>query len=388
MVLGMRIAIVHDYLYTLGGAEKVLQCMLECFPAADLYSLFDLLCPEDRARIGYRECKTSFLQKMPGIAQRHRLYLPLMPLAVEQLDVSAYDLVISSSWAVAKGILTGPDQLHISYVHSPMRYAWDLQHEYLRLSGLEHGVKSWIARALLHRMRLWDVRTANGVDDYLANSRFSARRIEKAYGRQAHVIYPPVNVPPTVPKVAKGDFFITASRLVPYKNVHKIVQAFGKMPNERLIVVGDGPEMRRLQNLAGDNVTFTGFVRGAELRDLLSAARAFIFAAEDDFGIAPVEAQAQGTPVIALRRGGARETVIESNENPTGMFFDLPSTESIAGAVSAFVRSEKGFLREHCHGNACRFSKERFRIEFSDFVHQRIAEFARGAGNAAALRAA
>ncbi|MGO8917311.1 MAG: glycosyltransferase [Stellaceae bacterium] len=378
----MRVAIVHDYLNALGGAEKVLQSILECFPDADLYSLFDVLSPQERAQIGYRDCTTSFLQKMPGIAHRHRLYLPLMPLAVEQLDVSSYDLVISSSFAVAKGVLTGPDQLHISYVHSPMRYAWDLQHEYLRISGLEHGVKSWIARALLHRLRLWDVRTANGVDDYLANSHFIARRIAKAYGKEAHVIYPPVTIPAGINFAPKADFFMTASRLVPYKNVHNIVQAFADLPQEKLMVVGDGPEMRRLQSMAGDNVTFTGFVSSDELCGLLSAARAFIFAAEEDFGIAPVEAQAHGTPVIALGRGGARESVVASSDEPTGIFFDTPSPDCITRAVSAFLRRETTFRREHCHANARRFSKERFMMEFSGFVHHRFAEFARGTGKA------
>lgn len=374
----MRIAIVHDYLYTVGGAEKVLQSMLECFPHADLYSLFDTLSAEDKARIGYRDCKTTFLQKMPGIAQRHRLYLPLMPIAVEQIDVSSYDLVISSSWAVAKGILTGPDQLHISYVHSPMRYAWDLQHEYLRVSGLEHGLKSWIARALLHRLRLWDVRTANGVDDYLANSQFIARRIGKAYGRSAHVIYPPVAIPASIPSGPKADYFITASRFVPYKNVDKIIHAFRRLPGEKLMVVGDGPEMHNLRQIAGDNVTFTGFVSTDELRRLLAAARAFIFAAEEDFGIAPVEAQAHGTPVLALRRGGVRETVLERGDESTGIFFDNPSPESIAGAVSTFMRLETAFRREHCHANARRFAKERFINEFGGFVNQRFADFTRG----------
>jgi glycosyltransferase involved in cell wall biosynthesis len=384
----MRIAIVHDYIYTVGGAEKVLQSMLECFPHADLYTLFDTLTPERRAQIGYRECTTSFLQRMPGITQRHRLYLPLMPLAVEQLDVSSYELVISSSWAVAKGVLTGPDQLHISYVHSPMRYAWDLQHEYLRVSGLEHGVKSWIARALLHRLRLWDVRTANGVDDYIANSRFIARRIGKAYGRPAQVIYPPVPVPPSLPTGAKADFFLTASRLVPYKNVDKVVQAFRHLPGEKLMVVGDGPEMYRIKQLAGDNVTFTGYVGNDELRTLFTTARAFIFAAEEDFGIAPVEAQAHGTPVLALRRGAARETVVEHGEEPTGIFFESPTPDCIAGAVSAFVRREPSFRREHCHANAHRFSKDRFIAEFSGFVNQRFAEFARGMADTAERLAA
>jgi glycosyltransferase involved in cell wall biosynthesis len=384
----MRIAIVHDYIYTVGGAEKVLKSMLECFPGADLYTLFDTLPPERRAQIGYSECTTSFLQKMPGITQRHRLYLPLMPLAVEQLDVSSYELVISSSWAVAKGVLTGPDQLHISYVHSPMRYAWDLQHEYLRVSGLERGVKSWIARALLHRLRLWDVRTANGVDDYVANSHFIARRIGKAYGRAARVIYPPVAVPPALPAGSKDDFFMTASRLVPYKNVDKVVQAFRHLPDEKLMVVGDGPEMHKIKQLAGDNVTFTGFVSNDELHTLFTTARAFIFAAEEDFGIAPVEAQAHGTPVLALRRGAARETVVERGDEPTGIFFDSPTPECIAHAVSTFVRMEQSFRGEHCHANAHRFSEERFINEFSGFVNRRFAEFERGMAETAERLAA
>jgi glycosyltransferase involved in cell wall biosynthesis len=239
-------------------------------------------------------------------------------------------------------------------------------------------LKSWIARALLHRLRLWDVRTANGVDDYVANSQFIARRIGKAYGRHAHVIYPPVAVPALVPVGPRADFFMTASRLVPYKNIEKIVQAFRYLPGEKLMVVGDGPERHNLRQLAGDNVTFTGFVSSDELRSLLAAARAFIFAAEEDFGIAPVEAQAHGTPVIALRRGGARESVVERSDEATGIFFDNPSPECIAGALSAFMRVETAFRREHCYANARRFSKERFINEFGGFVNQRFSEFARG----------
>jgi glycosyltransferase involved in cell wall biosynthesis len=241
---------------------------------------------------------------------------------------------------------------------------------------------------LLHRLRLWDVRTANGVDDYVANSHFIARRIGKAYGRTAHVIYPPVTVPAFIPAAPKADFFMTASRLVPYKNVDNIVEAFRRLPDEKLMVVGDGPELRRIQQLAGDNVTFTGFVPGDELRGMLAAARAFIFAAEEDFGIAPVEAQAHGTPVLALRRGGARESVVERGDEATGLFFDSPTPECIAGAVSAFRRMETAFRREHCHANARRFSKERFKSEFIAFVNQRFAEFARGIGTPAERLAA
>jgi glycosyltransferase involved in cell wall biosynthesis len=222
----MRVAIVHDWLYVVGGAEKVLRSILRCFPDADLFTLFDFMEPDSRKTVGYTRATTSFLQKMPLMRSQHRAYLPLMPLAVEQFDLSEYDMIISSSYAVAKGILTGPDQLHLAYVHSPMRYAWDLQHSYLNELGLIKGIKSAIVRLILHRIRLWDIRTANGVNVYMANSHFVARRIEKVYGRKSHVIYPPVAVPLYPPNKPKDSFFLTASRLVPYKNTRSIVAAF------------------------------------------------------------------------------------------------------------------------------------------------------------------
>jgi glycosyltransferase involved in cell wall biosynthesis len=368
---GMRVAVIHDWLYTLGGAEKVLASIMRCFPDADVYCLFDLLSKEDRASVGYKASKTSFLQRMPGIRSRHRLYLPLMPIAIEQFDLSAYDLIISSSYAVAKGVITGPDQLHIAYVHSPMRYAWDLQHQYLRESKMENGLKSVFARMLLHRMRLWDVRSAHGVDEFVSNSHFVARRIKKLYGRDAAVIHPPVDVPDEFVPVAKGNYFLTASRLVPYKNVRAIVEAFAHLPNQQLLVVGKGPERRRLEQIATPNVRFLGFVPDAELRDLMGRARGFIFAAEEDFGIVPLEAQGQGTPVLALGKGGARETIVTKGPKPTGMFFDTPNPILIAETVNAFLEDEDRFDPAACHANARRFSESRFQNEFHRFVMQR-----------------
>jgi len=373
----MRVAIIHDWLYTLGGAEKVLAAILQCYPQADLFCLFDIMPDGDREFLGSAQSHSSFLQRMPGVGRNHRLYLPLMPLAIEQFDLSSYDLVISSSYAVAKGVITGPDQMHISYVHSPMRYAWDLQHQYLRESGITHGLKGALARMLLHRMRLWDTRTANGVDVYVANSAFVARRIKKVYGRSAEVIHPPVAVPPELNSRPKEDFFLTASRLVPYKNTHAIIQAFHHLPNERLIVVGDGPEASRLARLAGPNVTMAGYLPDDELRALMGAAQAFIFAAEEDFGIAPVEAQAEGTPVIALGRGGVRESIVAEDINPTGMFFQVADPLAIAEAIRTFMRRSREFQPERCHANALRFSTGRFIREFSAFVtlhHTRFEE--------------
>ena len=368
----MRVAVIHDWLYIVGGAERVLQGILRCYPDADVFCLFDILPDQDRARMGFPRSNTSFIQKLPFLKKYHRQYLPLMPLAIEQLDLSQYDLIISSSHAVAKGVLTGPDQIHISYVHSPMRYAWDLQHQYLRESGLVKGIKSLLARTLLHKMRLWDTRTANAVDEYVANSRFIGRRIRKLYGRAASVIYPPVDVPETFAPVRKEGFFLTASRLVPYKNTRAIVEAFKHMPDDRLLVAGRGPEMERLKAIATPNVTFLGFVEDGHLARLMSAARAFVFAAEEDFGIVVVEAQGRGTPVIAYGKGGARETVVADGAAPTGLFFDRPEPEAIVAAVEEFKEREAEFTPENCYAHARRFSTERFDREFKDFVESRV----------------
>ncbi|WP_257169999.1 glycosyltransferase [Bradyrhizobium sp. SRS-191] len=374
----MRVAIVHDWLYVLGGAEKVLQEILRCYPGADVFTLFDLLRPEERARLGFERSHTSFLQKMPGLRKYHRSYLPLMPLAIEQLDLSSYDLVISSSCAVAKGVLTGPEQLHIAYVHSPMRYAWDLQHQYLQESGYATGVKGVIARALLHKMRIWDARTAHGPDAIFTNSQFVARRIKKIYGRDAKVIYPPVTIAQRDAILPVGSHFLAASRLVPYKRIEPIVRAFNTMPDLELVVAGDGPEAARLKSIAGPNVKFAGFVPDKQLRDLMTTARAFVFAAEEDFGIIPVEAQSEGAPVLALGRGGARESILTTGPRPTGMFFDSPEPEGIAACVRSFVAKEKAISRLDCRQRAGFFSAERFRSQFVAAVNEELDNFRDG----------
>lgn len=367
----VRVAIVHDWLYVVGGAERVLREILRCYPDADVFTLFDVLKPEDRAKIGFERAHTSFLQKMPFIRSRHRHYLPLMPIAIEQFDLSGYDLIISSSYAVAKGVLTGPDQVHVSYVHSPMRYAWDLQHAYLRESGYASGIKSAAARYMLHKMRIWDARTAHGPDAVIANSEFVARRIKKVYGRSAQVIYPPVDLskqPGT--DLPRGKHFLAASRLVPYKNIEAVVRAFKDLPDLELTVAGSGPEAERLKALATPNVTFAGFVSDERLRHLMTTARAFVFAAEEDFGIIVVEAQSEGTPVIALGRGGSRETVATSLARRTGMFFERPDPKEIAASIRSFVAQEETFSRTTCRAHAAHFSADRFRAELTSFVEK------------------
>lgn len=370
----MRVAIVHDWLVVYGGAERVLQQIIECFPQADVFTLVDFL--EDRTCLKGRPVRTSFIQELPFARKHYRGYLPLMPLAIEQFDISGYDLVISSSYAVAKGVLTGPDQLHVSYVHSPIRYAWDLQHQYLRESGLNRGIKSVLARVLLHYIRGWDSRSANGVDYLIANSRFVARRISKVYGRDATVIYPPVDVSGFPMHAEKSDFYLTASRLVPYKRMDLIVKAFSATPERRLLVIGDGPDADKVRAASTPNVAILGYQPFEVLCDCMQRARAFIFAAEEDFGISLVEAQACGTPVIAYGKGGALESVVGFPKPcPTGVFFGEQTTDSLLDAVRCFEENADAFEPKHCRRNAERFAVERFKAVFSGFVEVRLSCF-------------
>jgi glycosyltransferase involved in cell wall biosynthesis len=374
----MRVAIVHDWLVTYAGAERVLEQMLAVYPEADLFSLIDFVPHPQRGFLGGRAVRTSFLQRLPGVRTRYRHFLPLMPFAIEQFDLAGYDLVISSSYAVAKGVLTGPDQLHICMCYSPMRYAWDLQHQYLRESGLDRGVRSLFARWLLHRTRNWDARTGAGVDEFLAISRFVARRIRKVYRRESTVIYPPVDTDAFTPEdeTSREGFYLTASRLVPYKRIDLIVDAFAGMPERALVVIGDGPESRRIRSKAPGNVRLLGEQPFPVLLDHLRRARAFVFAAEEDFGIVPVEAQACGTPVIAFGKGGALETIRDlDHPQPTGVFFQEQSTGAVQAAVSQFERESARISPEACRHNALRFGSRRFREEFGAFVQQRFARF-------------
>jgi glycosyltransferase involved in cell wall biosynthesis len=355
--------------------KQVLREILKCYPDADVFTLFDLLTVEERRKLGFEKSHTSFLQKMPLLARHHRAYLPLMGIAIEQFDLSNYDLVISSSYAVAKGVITGPDQLHVAYVHSPMRYAWDLQHVYLKESGYASGVKSLVARAILHRMRLWDVRTAHGPDAIFTNSQFVARRVKKIYGRDAKVIYPPVTLSSRDAALRAGSHFLAASRLVPYKRIEPVIRAFNSMPDFKLVVAGDGPDAERLKKLAGPNVSFAGFVSDKHLRELMATARAFVFAAEEDFGIVLVEAQSEGAPVLALRRGGARESIAASGPHATGMYFENADPASIADCVKSFVARESAISRADCRQRAAFFSAERFRRQFVSAVNEELERF-------------
>ena len=376
----MKIAVVHDWLVTYAGAERVLASILKIWPQADLFAVIDFLSDEDRARLGGKQAKTTFIQRLPKARTRYQKYLPLMPLAIEQMDLSGYDLVISSSHAVAKGVLTGPDQLHISYVHSPIRYAWDLQHQYLNESGMSTGLKGKLARMILHYMRMWDQRTAAAVDHFVANSQFIGRRIDKAYRRPSTVIYPPVDTSGFSFNSEKQDYYVTASRMVPYKKIPMIVQAFAAMPDKRLVVIGDGPEIAKARAVAGPNVTILGQQPFEVLRQHLQNAKAFVFAAEEDFGITPVEAQACGTPVIAFGRGGALETVRGLDDpSPTGVFYPQQSVEALVAAVRTFERESHRISARACREQAELFSEKRFERQLRHFVDVRCAEANLGA---------
>jgi glycosyltransferase involved in cell wall biosynthesis len=373
----MRVAIVHDWLVTYAGSERVLEQLLRIYPEADLYSLIDFLPDGERGFLGDRAVRTSFIQHLPLARRKHRGYLPLMPLAVEQFDMSGYELVISSSHAVAKGVLTGPDQLHVCMCYSPMRYAWDLQHQYLREARLD-GIRGIGARWLLHRLRMWDYRTASGVDDFIAISRFIARRIWKVYRRKSTVIYPPVDVDNFTPEGAREDFYVTASRMVPYKRIDVIVEAFAGMPDRRLVVIGDGPEASRIRARGRSNIEFLGHQPFPVLRDHLRRARAFVFAAEEDFGIAPLEAQACGTPVIAYGKGGVLETIPGlTSPQPAGVLYDQQNPESLRRAVATFEAEVTRFTPEICRENAVRFAPERFRSELRDHILEQSSKFER-----------
>jgi glycosyltransferase involved in cell wall biosynthesis len=363
-------------LVTYAGAERVLEQLLTLYPDADLFSLIDFLGDDERDFIRQKHATTSVLQRMPFAKTRYRNYLPLMPLAIEQFDLSGYDLIISSNYAVAKGVLTGPDQLHLCYCHSPIRYAWDLQHQYLRETGLSGGAKGWLARYLLHRIRLWDHRSANGVDHFIANSAFIARRIDKVYRRGSTVIHPPVDVDKFSFHAEKENFYLTASRLVPYKRVDLIVEAFNLMPDKQLVVIGDGPEMRKVSGMAGPNVRLLGYQDFATLKHHMQRARAFVFAAEEDFGIVPVEAQACGTPVIAFGKGGTLETVRGLNDaRPTGVFFDSQTPEALIAAIEEFERESSRIQPANCRESAMRFAPDRFLSEFSTFATEAFQAF-------------
>jgi glycosyltransferase involved in cell wall biosynthesis len=367
----MKTAIIHEWLVTYAGSERVFEQMLSLYPEADLFSLVDFLTEEQRFFVQYRPVQTSFLQKLPFANPHFRQYLPLMPLAIESLDVSGYDLIISSHHAVTKGILTRADQLHISYVHTPIRYAWDLQQQYLQGARLQTGLKARLAQVILHYLRLWDVATANRVDHFLANSHYVARRIWKTYRREATVIYPPVATDRFHPHQQRDDFYLILSRFVPYKRVDLVVAAFAQL-GLPLVVIGDGPDRDRIHSLATANIQILAPQPEAVVIDYMQRCKAFVYAAAEDFGISIVEAQAAGAPVIAYGKGGATETVLPGK---TGLLFPEQTPQSLMASVRQFEQIQHTFDPDFSRQQSDRFSTERFQQEFTRFVDRAWQEF-------------
>ncbi|MEW6102608.1 MAG: glycosyltransferase [bacterium] len=359
----MKIAIIHDWLVTYGGAERVLKEMLSIYPDADLYTLIDFL--KEREFILNKEVKTSFLQKFPFVKEKYRSYLPFMPCAIERFDLSSYDMIISSCHCVSKGIRKKKGQIHICYCHTPIRYVWELKRDYL---AQIRGIKGAMANIFLNFIKDWDLKAAKNVDHFIANSHYIKERIKRYYNRDAVCIYPPIDIERFEIGEKKDNFFITGGRLVPYKRFDLVINAFSKL-SLPLLVFGDGPCIKDLKDRAGKNIEFLGWQDEDRLKEYLKKARAFVFAGIEDFGILPVEAQACGTPVIAYGEGGLKETVILYK---TGVFFYEQKEEALISAIKEFNKRE--FLPKIIRENAERFGRERFIKEFKDFVKEKLNE--------------
>lgn len=357
----MKVAIVHDYLNQMGGAERVIEVFCEMFPNAPIFTLI-----ADKEKLSEnlrnRTIHESFIGRLPFAKKQYKKYLPLYPTAIEQFDFTGYDLVLSSSSAFAKGILTKPGTVHACYCHTPMRYTWDLYHSYLLEDG-PGGLYGKILPLLLHYIRMWDKVSADRVDHYISNSYNVERRINKYYRREATVIHPPVDaeqyqIHPSGP----DEFFLMVSRLLPYKRVDIVIEAFNGL-NLPLVVIGDGYDRGRLEKLAGPNVTFLGYQTDEVIADYYARCQAFLFAGEEDFGITPLEAQASGRPVIAFGSGGALETVVEGK---TGLFFREQTKEAVKKAVQKFDRQsfDPVLIRKH----AVQFDKGVFKKKMLDYI--------------------
>jgi glycosyltransferase involved in cell wall biosynthesis len=367
----LKYALVHEWLTpkATGGSELVIREILNHVDA-DLYALIDFESSNPESYLYQRQIGTTFLQHFPYAEEGIQKYLPFLPLAIEQLDLRQYEVILSSSHAVAKGVITTPDQLHICYCHTPMRYAWDLTFDYLKASKLGNGLSGWATRYLLHQLRQWDVLSANRVDYFIANSQHIARRIWRCYRREAEVIYPPVNIEGFPFSSSKEDFYLIVSRLVSYKQVSLVVRAFNQL-KKPLVVIGTGPEMESIKKIANPNIKILGWQPDDVVKKYMATAKAFVYAACEDFGIALVEAQACGTPVIAYGAGGALETVRDirsSDDTGTGLFFRVPIEAALVEAVEKFETYQGAFNPEYIRSHAAQFRPQIFAERYLDFL--------------------
>ncbi len=364
----MKVAFIHDWFTVNGGAEKVAKSILEAIGEADIYCLFDFFNDDDRNVIlNGKKTHHSFLQHFPFCRKLYRNYLPFYPRAIESFNLSSYDIIISSSFAVAKSVKVRKNQIHVSYCHSPMRYIWDMKEQYLM--DIKSPFKRKISERIFNKLRKWDKETASSVTHFIANSKFIAERIQKSYERDSTILYPPVDTVFFTPdeKLNKGDYYLVFSRLVPYKKVELIAEAFRNLPDKKLIVIGDGPELKKMPQLA--NVSYLGFLEKIEMRDYLRKAKAIILAAVEDFGISSLEAQSCGVPVLALRQGGYLETVVE---NKTGLFFDNQQIDDIVTVINKFEREEKNFDGKEIREHALLFGEKSFIKNFKSEINNVI----------------
>jgi len=368
----LKTAIVHDWFAGYAGSERCVESFTNLYPEADVFVLFNFLTDEEqKIVVKNKKPHTSFIQNLPFARSNHRKYLPLFPYAIEQFDLSEYDLIISSSHAVAKGVLTNQNQLHICYCHTPIRYAWDLTHQYLKESKLTSGIKGAFAKWVLHYIRMWDISVANRPDFFIANSGYIAKRIKKIYNRESFVINPPVDLNNFECSAGKDDFYLTASRFVPYKRMDVIAEAFSKMPDKKLVIVGSGPDEEKIKEKSGSNIEFAGYLNGERYKDYMMRAKGFVFAAEEDFGIVVIEALASGTPVIALNKGGTAETV---QNGINGVHFSEQSVESIKEAVERFEKTRSGFDSIKIAENAKQYDRKIFEEKVRKFVDEKAIE--------------
>ena len=369
----MKVAIIQEWLVTVGGSDKVVKAIADVFPNADIFTLVAKKEVCDELGIDWKKVHTSFIQKMPLGTKKHRAYLPLFPFAIEQFDLRGYDVIISSSHAVAKGVLTKADQLHICYCHSPVRYVWDMYNEYLEEANLAKGFKSWLVRYMLHNVRKWDMLSSFRVDYFISNSDYVGRRIKETYRRNSVTIHPNIDISNFEYCSDKENYYLASSRLVAYKKIDIIIEAFNRMPDKKLIVIGGGPNLKNYKELANENITVMGYQPFNVLKEKMQHAKAFIFAADEDFGMIPIEAEACGTPVIAYGHGGSLETVCDGK---TGMFFYEQTADAIVNAVKEFeTMGSAPFKYEDCRSWAERFSEERFKREIKEFVEEKYKEF-------------
>ena len=378
MKSAIKYALVHEWLTpkAKGGSELVVKEILKHIKA-DIYALIDFESNNPESYLYGRTIGHTFLQNFPFARNGVQKYLPLLPLAMEQLDLREYDVILSSSHAVAKGVLSSPQQLHICYCHTPMRYAWDLTFDYLNHSQAGKGIPGIFTRYLLHRLRQWDVISANRVDYFIANSHHTARRIWRCYRREAKVIYPPVNVERFPFSSEKQDFYLTVSRLVSYKKIALIVRAFNQL-GYPLVIIGDGPDMAKIRQMAQGNIKVMGAQNNQVVEQYMTQAKAFVYAACEDFGIALVEAQACGTPVIAYGGGGALETVIDirqDRDQGTGIFFFPQTHQALAETVETFSRFQHQIRPESCRNQAAKFTPKVFETSYLAFLEQCYQDF-------------